>query len=154
MRSLFNPNDKQDVLLTYSLLKEIWSLSPPLENCSPPFAQARRALNLYGEFVRNLVLPYVGIDLNLDEQLIHLSMATHLMFHLYHHNSAGTSFMPVQSYTDIIIMTKNIYFCVTKTKVKNPDGKFYLISLRADRFETFFGLIRTAVGTNANVDML
>ena len=62
--------------------------------------------------------------------------------------------MPVQSYTDIIIMTKNIYFCVTKMKVDNPDGKFYLISLRTDCFETFFGLICTAVGTDANVDML
>ena len=62
--------------------------------------------------------------------------------------------MPVQSYTDIIIMTKNAFFCVAKTKVDNPSGKFYLISLRMDRLETFFGLVRTAVGTDANVDML
>jgi hypothetical protein len=154
MHSLLNPNDKQDVLLAYSLLKEIWLLPPPLENCSPPFAQAWHTLNLYGEFARNLVLPYVGINLNLDEQLIHLSTAAHLMFHLYRHNSAGTSFMPVQSYTDIIIMTKNVYFCVAKMKVNNPDGKFYLISLGTDHLETFFGLICTAVGTDANVDKL
>lgn len=62
--------------------------------------------------------------------------------------------MPVQSYTDIIIMTKNAFFCVAKTKVDNPSGKFYLISLRTDCLETFFGLVRTAVGTDANVDML
>ena len=29
LRSLLNPNDKQDVVLCYSLLKEIWNLPPP-----------------------------------------------------------------------------------------------------------------------------
>ena len=154
LRSLLNPNDKQDVVLAYSLLKEIWTLPLPSENCSPSFAWARCALNLYGEFARNLVLPYVCIDLSLDEQLIHLSTTAHLMFYLYRHNSAGTSFMPVQSYTDIIIMIKNAFFCVAKTKVDNPSGRLYLISLGTDRLETFFGLVRTAVGTDANVDML
>lgn len=153
-RSLLNPNDKQDVVLAFSLLKEIWSLPPPEPHCSPPFAQARHALNLYGELARNLVMPYVNIDLNLDEQLIHLSTAAHLLFHLYRYNSAGTSFMPAQSYTDIIIMTKNVFFCVAKAKVDNPSGKFYIITLGTDRLETFFGLVRTAVGTDANVDML
>jgi hypothetical protein len=158
LRALLNPNDKQDVILAYSLMKEIWSLpSPPAHSDpsqDPSFARARRALNLYGEFARNLVLPYVCIDLSLDEQLIHLSTAAHLAFHCYRHNSAGTSFMPAQSYTDIILTVKNAYFCVAKTKVDNPRGKFYLISLGTDRLETFFGLIRTAVGTDANVDML
>ena len=154
LRSLLNPNDKQDVVLAYSLLKEIWTLPPPSADSSPSFAQAWRALNLYGEFAQNLVLPYVCINLNLDEQLIHLSTAAHLMFYLYCHNSVGTSFIPAQSYTDIIIMIKNVFFCVTKTKVDNPNGKLYLISLGTDRLETFFGLVRTTVGTDANVDML
>jgi hypothetical protein len=153
-RSLLNPNDKQDVVLAYSLLKEIWSLPPPSPTCNPSFAHARRALNLYGEFARHLVMPYVCVDLDLDAQLIHLSAAAHLMFHLYRYNSAGSSFMPVQSYTDIIIMVKNVFFCAAKTKVDNPSGKFHLISLGTDRLETFFGLVRTAVGTDANVDML
>jgi len=52
-----------------------------------------------------------------------------------------------------MIMTKNAFFCVAKTKVNNPSGKFYLISLGTDCLETFFGLVRTA-GTDANVDML
>ncbi len=87
--ALLNPNDKQDVILAYLLLKEIWSLPPPPANGDPSFAQAWHALNLYGEFTWNLVLSYVCIDLSLNEQLIHLSMATHLVFHCYQHNSAG-----------------------------------------------------------------
>ena len=153
-RSLLNPNNKQDVVLAYLLLKEIWSLPSPEPHCTPPFARAWRALNLYGELARNLVLPYVCIDLSLDEQLIHLSAAAHLLFYLYHYNSAGTSFMPAQSYTDIMIMTKNVFFCVAKAKVDNPSGKLYIITLGTDRLETFFGLVRTAVGTDANMDML
>ncbi|KAH9177426.1 hypothetical protein EDB89DRAFT_1845132, partial [Lactarius sanguifluus] len=154
LRSLLNPNDKQDVVLAYSLLKEIWSLPPPPASCNPAFALARRALNIYGEFVQHLMLPYVCVDQNLDEQLIHLSAAAHVAFLLYRHNSASTRFMPRQSYLDIVLMVKNAYFCVAKMKVDNPTANFYLILLGTDRLETFFGLIRTAVGTDANVDML
>lgn len=87
LRSLLNPNDKQDVILAYSLMKEIWSLPPPPAHSNPSFAQARRALNLYGEFSRSLVLPYICVDLSLDDQLIHLSTAAHLAFYCYRHNS-------------------------------------------------------------------
>jgi hypothetical protein len=154
LRSLLNPNDKQDVILAYSLLKEIWALPLPLPHSSPPFTQVRHALNLYGEFARSLVFPYVSVDLNLNEQLIHLSTMAHLAFHLFWHNAAGTGFMPVQSYTDIVLMVKNVFFCVAKTKIDNPTGNFYITSLGTDWLETFFGLVRTAVGTDANVDML
>ena len=37
--SLLNPNDKQDVILVYSLLREIWSLPPPPPDSSPAFAR-------------------------------------------------------------------------------------------------------------------
>ena len=100
------------------------------------------------------MLPYVCIDQNLDEQLIHLSAAAHLAFLLYRHNSASTCFMPKLSYVNIVLMVKNTYFCVAKMKIDNPTANFYLVLLGTDRLETFFGLIRTAVGTDANVDML
>ena len=100
------------------------------------------------------MLPYVCIDLCLEEQLTHLSAAAHLAFQLYRNNSAGTRFMPVQSYLDIILMIKNAFFCVAKAKLNNPSSRFYLISLGTDRLETFFGLVRTAISTDANVDTL
>ena len=104
--------------------------------------------------MQNLVLPYVCINFNLDEQLIHLSTAAHLAFHLYRDNSARTRFMPTQSYVDIVLMIKNAFFCIVKMKADNPSGKFYLILLGTDCLETLFGLIRTAVGTDTNVDTL
>jgi hypothetical protein len=99
-------------------------------------------------------MPYVSVELNLDEQLIHLSAAAHMAFFLYRHCSARTQFMPTQSYVDIMLMVKNVFYCVAKAKVDTPHGNFYLILLGTDRLETFFGLIRTAVGTDANVDVL
>ena len=95
LRSLLNPNDKQDVVLAYSLLKEIWSLPSPPPDSDPTFALARHALIVYGNFARHLMLPYVCIDLCLKEQLIHLSAAAHLAFYLYRYHSAGTHFMHI-----------------------------------------------------------
>jgi hypothetical protein len=152
LRALLNPNDKQDVVLGYSLLKEIWSLPAASSGSDPSFSRARKALRVYGRFAQNLIMPYICVDLNLDEQLIHLSAATHLALYLYNDNSARTKFMPTQSYVDIMLMVKNIYFCVAKVKVDNPQGTFYIIQLGTDRLEQFFGLVRTAVGTDTNVD--
>jgi hypothetical protein len=154
LRSLLNPNDKQDVVLAYLLLKEIWSLPSPPPNCDPAFALAWHTLNVYGDFAQHLMLPYVCIDLSLGEQLVHLSTAAHLAFYLYCYHSAGTRFIPVQSYLDISLMIKNIFFCVMKAKVDNPTSNFYLISLGTNHLETFFGLIHTAISTDANVDTL
>ena len=53
-----------------------------------------------------------------------------------------------------MLMAKNVFFCVAKMKVDNPGANFYLVLLGTDWLETFFGLICTAVGTDANVDML
>ena len=154
LQYLLNPNDKQDVVLAYTLLKEIWSLPPPPDDSSPSFARAREALNVYGQFAHHLMMPYICVDLDLDEQLIHLSAAAHMAFFLYRDGVARTQFMPTQSYIDIMIMVKNVFYCVAKAKVDNPHSNFYPILLGTDRLETFFGLIRTAVGTDTNVDIL
>lgn len=98
----------------------------------------------------------ICVDLDLTEQLIHLGAAVHLAFYLFWDNSARMWFMPSQSYVDIMIMAKNAFTCVAKTKVDKLTGDFYLILLGTDRLETIFGigLTRTAVGTDGNVDML
>ena len=50
IQSLLNPNDKQDIVLGYSLLKEIWSLPVASETTNYLFGCAREALKLYGKF--------------------------------------------------------------------------------------------------------
>ncbi|KAJ7512180.1 hypothetical protein B0H11DRAFT_1843949 [Mycena galericulata] len=151
--SLLNPNDRQHVALGYQLLNELWSLRDPLPSDSPGFSRARRALQTFGKLGYYLVMPYICVTLSLREQLIHLSAAAHLLLILFTGNRAGTSFMANQTFVNVMLMVKNAFFCVAKAKVDIPDSEFFLILLGTNREEKLFGLIRTAVGPDSNVDI-
>jgi hypothetical protein len=57
---LLNPTDKQDVVLTYSLLKDLWTLLPadPFLNMLT-YIKAHKALCIYGELSHHLIFPYI-----------------------------------------------------------------------------------------------
>jgi hypothetical protein len=99
-------------------------------------------------------MPCICIDLTLTRQLTHLSGAAHILMALWSNDKAGTKLMPTQLYIDIMIMIKNAYFCVVKAKVDNPKGKFHLILLGTDHLETLFGILRTMVRNDVNLDIL
>jgi hypothetical protein len=153
---LLNPNDRQDVKLAYDMLHEIWSLPDSAPDKRPGFFQARKAIRTLGALFRHIVMPYICVDLSLSEQLVHLSAAAHLLIALFAEDRTGpgTNLMPTQLYVDIMIMIKNVYFCVAKTKIDNPDGLFWIILLGTDRLETLYGILRTMVGNDANLDLL
>lgn len=46
------------------------------------------------------------------------------------------------------------FFCLAKSKIDDSKSSFWLILLGTDRLETSFGLLRTMVGTDSNVDCL
>ncbi|KAK6980552.1 hypothetical protein R3P38DRAFT_3466276 [Favolaschia claudopus] len=154
LHSLLNPNDRQDVDLTYGLLKEIWTLPNALPNAAPTYARARAALQLFGRLAYHLVMPYIYLNLSLREQLTHLSTAAHLLLALFTMEEAGTEFMANQTFVNIMLMIKNAFFCVAKVKIDISDEEFFLILLGTDRLEKLYGLIRTAVGTDSNFDIL
>ncbi|KAF7420950.1 hypothetical protein PC9H_011469 [Pleurotus ostreatus] len=149
---LLNPADKQDVKLAFDLLREIWSLPPPPPGSSPSFYDTRKALCTLGQVFRHVMLPYICVDLSLSEQLTHLSAAAHLLLALVSENEGVTKLMPTQLYIDMMIMVKNVYFCVAKAKVDAPDSQFWITLLGTDRLETLFGILRTMIGNDANVD--
>ncbi|KAF8179394.1 hypothetical protein K438DRAFT_1436130, partial [Mycena galopus ATCC 62051] len=62
--------------------------------------------------------------------------------------------MPTQLYIDLMLMIKNVFFCVAKTQADCPEGKFWLILLGTDRLEVLFGILWTMVGSDSNVDLL
>lgn len=154
INSYLNPNDRQDVVLSFLLLRAIWSLPPAPINSPPQFTRAREALQIFGKLAYNIVMPYICLDMDLSTQLTHLSTAAHLLLDLYLHNDARSHFMPSQTFVNLVIMIKNVFFCVAKAKVDTPEAKFWSILFGTDRLEVFFGLIRTAIGTDANVDLL
>ena len=151
IRSALNPNDKQDVTLAYGLLRDIWSL--PALTCGPPGRiQARKALRLFGSLCYHLLVPYICVDMSIEDQLEHLSYAGHLALTLYVHDNACGDFLPTALYIDIMLMIKNVFFCVAKAKVDTPDEDFNLVLLGTDHLESLFGCLCTIIGNDANVD--
>ncbi|KAJ7808365.1 hypothetical protein B0H14DRAFT_2608947 [Mycena olivaceomarginata] len=152
IHAVFNPEDKQDVTLAFKLLQDIWSLPPPPDNARPGFRSQRHALRLIGALFYHLVFPYLCVDLSLSEQLEHLSAAAHIALLMYRDGGKGS--LPTLLFVDIMIMIKNAYFCVAKAKVDDPKGKFWIILLGTDRLEELFGILRTMIGNDANLDVL
>ncbi|KAJ7692514.1 hypothetical protein B0H16DRAFT_1850850 [Mycena metata] len=150
--AVLNPNDKQDVKLAFDLLKDLWSLPPAPPDARPGFASAREAVRIAESLFYHLLFPYVCVDLTLSEQLEHLSAAAHLLLILYRDGQKDA--IPTLLYTDIMLMIKNAYFCVAKAKIDDPDGKFWLILLGTDRLEELFGILRTMIGNDRNLDVL
>ncbi|KAJ6552508.1 hypothetical protein B0H10DRAFT_2446821, partial [Mycena sp. CBHHK59/15] len=146
------PDDKQDVKQAYELLKDIWSLPPAPEGSSPGFTSARHALRIIGSLFYHLLFPYICVDLTLSEQLEHLSAAAHLNLLLYRDGQKDA--LPTLLFTDIMIMIKNVYFSVAKAKKDDPEGRFWLILLGTDRLEELFGILRTMIGNDRNLDVL
>jgi hypothetical protein len=151
---LFNPTNRQDVPLCFTLMKEIWSLPPPAPTDKPSFMAARDALRMLSSLFQHLILPFVQVTLSLHEQLAHLSAAVHLATFLFTANDTGSKAMPVLTFKDIIILVKKAFFCVVKAKIRTPDGEFYIVLLGTDRLKSTFSVIRSIVGNDTNADIL
>ena len=149
--AVLNPNDKQDVMLAYNLLCDVWIL-PELLSGPPGCIEARRALCMFGSLCYHILVPYLCVDLSLGDQLEHLSYAAHLALALYAHENACGNFLPTALYIDLILMIKNTFFCVAKAKVDTPDEDFSIVLLGTDHLENLFGCLRTMVGNDANID--
>ncbi|KAH8976414.1 hypothetical protein EDB86DRAFT_2840993 [Lactarius hatsudake] len=151
VHAVLNPNDKQDVLLAYTLLQDIWSL-PRLTSGAPGCIKARDSLHLFGSMCSHFLMPYICVDLSIREQLEYLSYAAHLALVLYVHEKACNDFIPTALYVDLIMMVKNVFFCAAKAKVDTPNDDFSIVLLGTDRLENLFGCLRTIIGNDANVD--
>ena len=134
------------------MLRDIWSLPHFSTNSRRGFLEAREALWILGKLLYHMVFPYLCVDLSLSEQIEHLSAAAHLAIILY--RLEGKDFIPTNLYIDLMIMIKNVLFCMAKGKIDDPDGEFWIILLGTDRLEELFGILRTMVGNDANLDIL
>jgi hypothetical protein len=121
---LLNPDDRQNVPLCYSLLKEVWSLPDPKPTNKPSFIEARKALQILGKIFRHIVLPYIQINLSLHEQLVYLSAAAHLATFLYTVNNSRNKLIQSLTFRDIILLVRNAYFFILKPKSTHRMGSF------------------------------
>ena len=92
--------------------------------------EAREALWVLGKLLYNMIFPYLCVDLSLSEQIEHLSATAHLAIILY--RLAGKDFILANLYINLMLMIKNVLFCVAKAKIDDPHGEFWLILLGTD----------------------
>jgi hypothetical protein len=138
--------------MAFDMLKDIWTLPRISENPHPGFQKAREAVWVLGKLLYHMVFPYLCVDLSLSEQIEHLSAAAHLTLVLY--RSANKDFIPTNLYIDLMLMIKNVLFCVAKAKIDDPNGELWIILLATDRLEELFGILRTMIGNDTNLDIL
>ncbi|VDC03828.1 unnamed protein product [Peniophora sp. CBMAI 1063] len=155
VNSVLNPSDKHDILLAFCLLKDMWTL-PAANPLSHPasYIATREAICTYGEMCYHLIFPYICTNLSLDEQLEHLSAGVHLAVALFADQKVRTDFLGIVLIVNIILMVKNVYFCVAKAKADLPNEPFFIILLGTDSLESLFGILCTMVGNDANLDVL
>ncbi|KAF7968709.1 hypothetical protein HWV62_29672 [Athelia sp. TMB] len=152
IRALLSPDHKQDVKLAYDLLSAIAVLPPANPEDAPPTHTARRHLRLLGNVYSHLLEAYTNINLSITQQLFHLAAAGHLLMAIYKNDKGNC--MPSQTYFDWMVTIKNAYFCVAKTQVDNPAGKFWIILIGTDPLEKLFEKVRTVQGNDCNTDAM
>jgi hypothetical protein len=81
-------------------------------------------------------------------------VAVHLILALYILDDAQSNFIPTPLFVNVSIMVKNAFFCVAKAKVNHPNQPFFLVLLGTDWLESLFGILRTMVGNDTNLDIL
>lgn len=130
---MLNPTDKQDIVLAYTLLKDLWllSMADPVSS-TPTYINACKALHIYGELSYHLIFPYICIELSLSEQPEHLSAAIYLVLALYVLDDVWSHFISNPLFVNISMMVKNTFFCVAKVKVDHPKQLFFLVLLGTD----------------------
>ncbi|TEB27671.1 hypothetical protein FA13DRAFT_1634290 [Coprinellus micaceus] len=68
-----------------------------------------------------------------------------------------SSYTPTASspfFINMMMMIKNVFFCVTKAKADNPDSCFFIIQLSTDRIEIHSRILQTMVENDCNLDAL
>jgi len=150
--AILSPNDKQDVTLMIQLLNSLAQLPVASADNDPTICVSRRVIHLLGRLYRHLLKTYLDPTLSLHKQLTRLSAAAHITLALYFHDKGN--FIPVQLFFDVMAMIKNVYFCVAKTQMDDPDGNFWIILLGTDGLEKIFGKVRTMISNDTNADQL
>ncbi|KZS91426.1 hypothetical protein SISNIDRAFT_402445, partial [Sistotremastrum niveocremeum HHB9708] len=149
-RILLAPEDKQDVPVALRLLSAIARLPDAKPESPPLFRLARKCLRYLGHLYRHLLEAHTNLKLTLREQLAHLSAAAHLLLAGY--TAFKGDLCPSQFYFDQQSTIKTAYFCVAKVKRDNPKGQLHLMRIGTDALEKLFGIYRTMIGNDTNVD--
>jgi hypothetical protein len=152
VESLVDPTDKQNVPKAVTLIQSLDQLkSLDINDYSPSQTNEHRSLVAVGEIFSSFANPFITVTMTLSDQLTSLSKYAHAAFAVYSKHS--TDFMTSALYADSQAVVKDIYFCIAKQKLLNPQAEFHIIHCGTDRLETDFCLARTQ-SHHRNFDIL
>ena len=142
VESLIDPSDKQNVPKAVTLIQSLAQLkSLDITHHSPSQVNEHQSIVAVGEIFSSFLDPFTNVTMTLSDQLISLSKYSHATFAVYSKHS--TAFMTSALYADSQAVVKDVYFCVAKQKLLDPQANFYLIHCGTDRLEMAFCLART-----------
>jgi len=152
VESLIDPTDKQNVPKAVALIQSLNQLkSIDVSGHNPSQMDEHHSLTAVGKVFFSFVKPFIDVTMTLLDQLRSLSKYVHAVFAIYSKHS--TNFMTSALYVDSQAIVKDIFFCVAKQKLLDPQADFYIIHCRTDRLETDFCLARTQ-SHHWNFDMM
>ena len=152
VESLIDPADKQNVPKAVTLIQSINQLrSLDIHSYSPSQVNEHRSLVVVGEIFSAFMDAFTTVTMALSDQLILLSKYAHAAFAVY--SKHMTDFMTSALYADSQAIVKDVYFCVAKQKLLDPQADFYIMHCGTDRLETDFCLARTQ-SHHRNFDIL
>jgi len=152
VESLIDPADKQNVPKAVTLIQSLSQLKSLNTNgYNPSQINKHQSLAAVGEILSSFMDPFTTVTMTLSDQLILLSKYAHAAFAVYSKHS--TDFMTSALYADSQAIVKDIYFCVAKQKLLDPQANFYIMHCGTDRLETDFCLARTQ-SHHRNFDIL
>ena len=139
---LLDPADKQNVPKAVSLLQAICSLQQfPLNPLHPSEQSDLRRFHFLGEVLSSFLLPFITLDMPLDQQIISLVKYAHLICACWIRH--GNSFMSGALYADGQAIVKNIIFSLAKQQILDEARDFHIILDGTDRLEQVFSDART-----------
>ena len=152
VEALVDPADKQNVPKAVTLIQSLDQLkSLDISNYNPSQMSDHHSLVAVGEIFSSFMKPFITVTMSLSDQLTSLSKYAHAAFAIYSKHT--TDFMTSPLFADSQAIVKDIYFCIAKQKLLDPQANFYIIHCGTDRLETDFCLARTQ-SHHRNFDIL
>ena len=149
---LIDPTDKQNMPKAVNLIQSINQLrSLNVNGYSLSQINEHQSLVVVGAIFSSFMDPFTVVTTTLSDQLLSLSKYAHTAFII--HSKHSTNFMTSALYADSQAIVKDVYFCIAKQKLLNPQANFYIMHCGTDRLETDFCLARTQTH-HRNFDIL
>ena len=139
--TLLDALDKQNVPKAVSLIQHLIQLKTLPEPENPTNSKHRNVINFIANFLGSFVLPFIDIEMTLENQLVSLIKFAHLAAFLQVQH--GSSCLTGALYSDTQAVVKNIIFTIARLKLISPELEFFILLEGTERLEMLFGDCRT-----------